>query len=344
VAIFLTIICLFVLLAGCYLVLREFMNAVIWAAILCFSTWPIYSWLARRLGNRPTLAATVMMILVVLVVVIPVTLLGMSMAHDVEKMAKWVQSLLREGAPAPPSWLAKIPLVGKMVEAYWSDLAQDTNRPLELLEGFLKNSKNWFLARGKELVVSLFELGITLFVAFFFYKDGESIGRKARNVLSQVTGPHTQNLLDVVGGTAKGVVYGVLGTALAQGTLAAVGFWITGVPMALLLGMLTFFLSLIPMGPPLVWIPASFWLICEGSLGWGIFMALWGLLVVSSVDNFLKPYLISRGSNLPFALVFLGVLGGLVAFGPIGVFLGPILLAVGYTLLKVWGSEEGERV
>lgn len=341
VAIFLTVVCLFLLLVGCYLTMRPFMNAVVWAAILCFATWPMYRWLERRLGNRRTLAATVMTVLVVLVIVIPILLLGLSLADDVGKMVKWVQSLLREGVREPPPWLARIPLVGRIAEAYWRDLAHDSTKLLDLVEGFFKSSKGWFLARGKDLVESVIHLVFTVFIAFFFYRDGERIMKRVDRTVKQIAGAHTQHLMEVVGGTARGVVYGVLGTALGQGTLAALGFWIAGVPMALLLGLVTFFLSLIPMGPPCVWIPASIWLLYQGTVGWGIFLLLWGLLVVSSVDNFLKPYLISRGSNLPFALVFLGVLGGLVAFGPIGVFLGPILLAVGYTLVRAWGAGEG---
>jgi predicted PurR-regulated permease PerM len=136
------------------------------------------------------------------------------------------------------------------------------------------------------------------------------------------------------------VVYGILGTALAQGILAGMGLWISGVPAPLLLGLLTFFLSLIPMGPPLVWIPATLWLFYRGDPGWGVFMGMWGAVIVSGVDNLLKPYLISRGSNLPFVLVFLGVFGGVIAFGFIGIFLGPTLLAVGYALLQDWSAQK----
>jgi predicted PurR-regulated permease PerM len=118
----------------------------------------------------------------------------------------------------------------------------------------------------------------------------------------------------------------------------AIGLWMAGIKAAPLLGLVTFFLSPVPIGPPLVWIPAGLWLINEGATGWGIFLLIWGLVVVSSVDNFLKPILISRGSDLPFVLVLIGVLGGAVAFGFIGVFLGPVLIAVGYALLKEWAS------
>ena len=134
------------------------------------------------------------------------------------------------------------------------------------------------------------------------------------------------------------MIYGVLGTALAQGVLAAVGFTIAGVPGSVLLGVLTFFLSVVPVGPPLVWGGAAVWLFQQGQPGWAIFVAVWGFFLVSMVDNVIKPFIISRGANLPFAIVFLGVLGGVLAFGVIGAFLGPTFLAVGYRLMTEWTS------
>ena len=144
----------------------------------------------------------------------------------------------------------------------------------------------------------------------------------------------------MAGDTIISVVYGSIGTALAQGLLATVGFWIVGRRKPLLLGIAVFFMSLIPSGPPLIWLPVGIWLLYQGQYGYGIFMALWGTFVVSGVDNFLKPYLISRGTNLPLLLVFLGVIGGMLAFGFLGIFLGPTLLAVGFALLREWGVRD----
>lgn len=143
-------------------------------------------------------------------------------------------------------------------------------------------------------------------------------------------------LLGIARTTVTGVIYGILGTGLAQGVLATAGFAVAGVPGAVLLGVATFFLSVVPVGPPLVWTGAVIWLFQQGEPGWAIFVAAWGFLVVSTVDNVIMPFIISRGARLPFAVVLLGVLGGLLAFGVIGVFLGPTLLAVGYRLATEW--------
>jgi predicted PurR-regulated permease PerM len=161
-----------------------------------------------------------------------------------------------------------------------------------------------------------------------------------------VAGERADHLLALAGGTVKGVVYGVLGTAFVQAVLAGIGFWIAGVPGAAILGFITFFLSVVPMGPPLVWIPAALWLYHTGETGWAIFMVVWGAAVVGMADNVIKPLLISKGTGLPLIWIMMGVLGGALAFGFLGVFIGPTVLAVAYALLRDWtiGSQERASV
>src|SRR5262252_129740 len=157
--------------------------------------------------------------------------------------------------------------------------------------------------------------------------------------VERIGGERGRHLLTVAGNTVRGVVYGILGTALVQAVMAGIGFVIAGVPGVSLLALLTFFSSVVPVvGTALVWLPAAFWLFHQGSTGWGIFMIIWGV-GVSNVDNIVKPWLISRGSDMPFILIFFGVLGGAIAFGFIGVFLGPTLLAVGFRLVEEWISS-----
>jgi len=174
------------------------------------------------------------------------------------------------------------------------------------------------------------------------YRDGAALSERLEALFDRVGGKQAPGLTRIAGDTIKSVVYGVIGTALAQGFLAGIGFLIAGVPGTLLLGVLTCILSLIPFGPPLIWAPAAIWLFQNGETGWAVFLALWGFLLVSTVDNVLKPYFISKGSHLPFILVFLGVLGGVLAFGILGIFLGPTLLAIAYTLFQEWSSRKQE--
>ena len=178
----------------------------------------------------------------------------------------------------------------------------------------------------------VFHLAMSVLIAFFLYRDGEGVVKQFREGFQRISGDYAQHLMDVVKTTVQSVVYGMIGTALAQGTMAWIGFTIAGVPSPILLAMFTFFLSFIPAGPPIVWIGASIWLFAGGQIGWGVFMIVYGILAISSIDNLIRPYIISRGSKLPFIVMFIGVVGGVVTFGFIGVFLGPTLLAVGYSL------------
>ena len=331
------------LVVGCFMILKPFISAVVWAAILCFSTWPLYSRLERILKGKQTLAATAMTVLIAMVVVLPITFLSITIAENATPWLSEIRGWVAKGIPAPPPWVDNIPLVGKQIKPYWVEFTSNSEKLLDVIREFLTQWKGWFFARGLDVGQAIFQLCLSVFIAFFIYREGLTVMEKLSGVVKKIAGDRTQRLLDVIGGTVKSVVYGILGTAVAQGLLAGIGLWIAGIPFPLLFGLLTFFLSMVPVGPPLVWIPATIWLIHNGSIGWGIFLGLWGLFAISGVDNIIKPYLISRGSKLPFVLVFLGVLGGVITFGVIGVFMGPTFLAVGYTLLQEWSGKKEEK-
>jgi predicted PurR-regulated permease PerM len=181
----------------------------------------------------------------------------------------------------------------------------------------------------------MLELALSLILVFFFYRDGPRLAAFVHSLLDRLIGGRADHYLELIAGTVQRVVNGVIGTAAAQALLAYIGFMIAGVPGALLLGLMTFACSLI-MVPPLVWGPAVLWLFWQGEVGMAVFLAVWGFLIISGVDNILKPYLISRGGNLPLVVVLLGVFGGILAFGFMGLFLGPTVLAVAYSLLSDW--------
>jgi predicted PurR-regulated permease PerM len=324
------------LAVGCLVVLRPFMSSILWAFVLSYSTWPLYIRLLEWFDGRRTPAASVMTLLVAAVLVVPLALLGARLAEHVTAVVAVVRLLIEQGLPEPPTWVAELPMVGDSLSSYWLELAHNDAAFATAVEPYVSQARDWMLKSGASLGQGAVELTLSVLICFFFYRDGREAAIKLNSGIRRLAGDRGQHLIDVAGATVKGVVYGILGTAFAQGALAALGFWIAGVPGALLLGFLTFVLSLIPGGPPFVWIPATVWLFYTGSTGWGIFMALWGFVVVSGVDNIIKPWLISREARLPILLVFLGVLGGIIAFGFIGTFLGPTLLAVGYTLLQQW--------
>ena len=328
---------LLVLLAvGCLIVLRPFFSAILWALILSFSTWPIYTRLLARLGNRETLASVLMTFGVALVLVAPLAFLGATLADHVAGVIEVVRVLLDEGLPEAPAWLPNVPLFGTDLFKEWQHLAGSEAEFRAAVDPYVAQARTWALRSGANIGQGVIELTLSVLICFFFYRDGRDAAVHLHSGVRRVAGDRAQHLLDVAGSTIKGVVYGIMGTAFAQGMLAGIGFWVAGVPGALLLGFLTFVLSLVPMGPPLVWVPAALWLFYTGDTWWAIGMAVWGFFIISGIDNIIKPWLISRENRLPILLVFLGVIGGVLAFGFVGVFIGPTLLAVGFTLLQEW--------
>lgn len=328
---------LLLLLLGCFLVLRPFISALLWAVVLCFSSWPIYHRLTVVLGQRRTLAAVVMGVGMVLILMLPLVVIGSTLADNVQDLTAAARHSLEQGPPAPPAWLHKVPIVGKSATEYWQSLAQNSAKLWTEARRFIEPVSSWLLRLGLSLGGGLMELGLSVVIAFFLFRDGVKAADRLTEAVDRIGGKRGQHLLVVAGNTIRGVVYGILGTALVQAILMGLGLLVAGVPGAGVLALLTFFISVIPlMGTALVWIPAAIWLFCQGSTGWGIFLIVWGV-GVNSIENVIKPFLISKGSDMPFLLIFFGVLGGAMTFGFIGVFLGPTLLAVGYRVVSEWG-------
>ena len=340
---------LLVLVIGCFVVLRPFVSALLLALILSYSTWPIYAWGERVLKGRKGVAATLMTLVVAAVLLMPLIILGSSLAEQVGATTGWVRSLLADGPPDAPGWVADIPVVGTQLYEYWHGLAHNTAKLLnELatakmvsdLSQYLLSAGEFLLIGAAVLAQGTLQSALSLFIAFFLYRDGIDGAKRLQSVVRRLWGERGLHLLDVVGATIKSVVYGTLGTAIAQSTLTCLGLWLAGVPGVLLLGFITFLVALTPIGAPLVWFPAALWLFFTGATGWAVFLVLWGIFVVGGADNIIRPYFISRGSDLPFVLVFLGVLGGTLAFGFLGLFLGPTLLATGYEIVRDWARVE----
>ena len=336
------LLALFLLAGAVLMILQPFATALLWAAILAYSTWPVFSRIDKAFGDRRGLAATAMTLLMILVLVLPFGIVAASLADDTARLIEIGRATMGHGLPALPSWVAGLPLVGGEIDGFWKHLASDPVFLQTKLRGLVEPGAEIALGAGKAVGKGLATLGLSIFIAWFLYRDGMPMVGRLRSALNKVTG-RTEHLLHVAGSTVRGVVYGILGTALVQGILAGLGFWVAGVPGALFLGFVTFLVSPIPVGPPLVWGPAALWLFSQGHMGWAIFVAVWGFGIVSSVDNVLKPWLISRGSNLPLVLVLLGAFGGIVAFGFVGIFLGPTLLAVAFNLVSDWTTERAQE-
>lgn len=328
------------LAAGCFLVLYPFFSALFWAAILAFTTWPVFDWLCQRLRLRKGVAALIMVLLAAIIIVLPLGLAAPESANDVYHLRHGIEEALRAGLPLAPPWVTGIPGLGPVIADVWNAWAADLSAafvPLRPYLGILLEAV-FHLLLGIASGVLMFILA--LFVTWFFYVYGEAIAGRLRLVMLRIAGPRGDRMLTLIGLTVRGVVYGLLGTAVLQGVLLGIGLWLAGVPRPVLLGALAGLISVFPSGAAVVWVPAALWLMFSNHLGHGLFLCAWGLIAVGGADSIARPWLIARGSKLPFMLTVLGVLGGAVAFGLLGIFLGPVLLGIGYTMVNEWARED----
>jgi len=333
------------LIVGCITVLLPFIGAVLFAFVVWICTWRWYAEkLLPRLGGRNMLGASLMTLTLVLIMLLPMLFLASSLANGADNLIDFLKPYIEQGLPAdPPGWASGLPFVGSEIDATWHRIAGSREELNAAVKQLIAPARQFALALAGIAANGLLQLALVLFVTFFLYRDGAAINKALYVGARKLGGDLGENMLNKAHDTVLGVMLGIVGTAAAQGTVAMIGFLIAGVPQAMLLGFATFFLSMIPIGPPLIWGGAAAWLYSEGQSGWAIFMVLYGLFVISSIDNFLKPVLIARGAGISILLIALGVLGGVLVFGFIGIFLGPVLLALGEMLLQRWIFEEEAR-
>ncbi|MGZ5182392.1 MAG: AI-2E family transporter [Ramlibacter sp.] len=330
------VLALVVLVGGALIVVAPFVTALLWGAILAFSTYRPYLRLAGALGGHRGIAALLIVLAILVVLIAPIVYAGSAFATRVPELVLGLQAKLGSGAPPLPDWITQLPLVGPRIEETWDAIAARNPDMIVRLRQLAAPVFGAALAAGLSVIQGIGLLILSVLFAAFFYLSGESLGNALEGAMRRIAGAQAPVLLGLVGGTVKGVVYGILGTSLAQALLCAVGYWIAGLPSPGLLGLLTFFLAVIPGGPLLVIVPGAIWLGQQGQTGWAVFLVVWTLAVGLSIDNVLKPIIIGRSSHVPFILIILGVLGGAAAFGLLGVFVGPTLLAVAHAVLRDW--------
>jgi predicted PurR-regulated permease PerM len=326
-----------VIVVGIFLVLRPFLSALLVAGVLAIATWPLYQRIEEGMGGRATWSAALMMLLIIVLVVIPITALAGAAADQLPALFATIKGWFTGGIHVPEQ-LRSIPVVGERVYEQLVQLAGDEAQLTALAQKALEPAGRISVAAVRMLGDGIVQLLLVTFIVFFYYRDGHRVADVIRRIAGRISGAMTTEVLDIIVGTTRSVFIGIVGTAAAQAVVAFIGFLIAGVPAAFMLSVGTFVLSVVPMGPVLLWGGAAVWLYLQGDTGWAIFMVIWGAVVISSIDNFLKPLLIARGSTLSLGLIFLGVLGGVLAFGFIGVILGPVLLALGVALGRAWFS------
>ncbi len=320
-------------------VMAPFMTAIIWAVILVSATWTPFQWLSGRLGNRDTLAATLIVSALLLFILVPLLVASVDFAQQLTHLARTIPEQVQAGLPELPNWISGLPLIGEWAATQWLALQNQDYQILTQLKGMVAPAARIMLSMAGALGGGLVMLLISIIIAGLLYAEGERLHRWVIAFSQKVAGPAGENLLLISNSTIRGVVYGFIGAAVAQGALAWLGLAIAGVPNAMSLGLLVCLVSVVPGGPPLIGFMAAYWLFKQGEVIWAGVLVAWFLLVVGTIDNVVKSLVIGRNSPLPISLILFGVIGGAIAFGMLGVFLGPTLLALFYTLIRNWVNK-----
>jgi predicted PurR-regulated permease PerM len=321
-------------------ILRPFLAAIVWATMIVVSTWPLMLGVQARLWGRRWAAITVMIVGLLLVFVLPFSAAIGTIVANADEIASWAKGLRGMRVPAPPEWVARIPVVGEQAAATWSDLATKGAEDLDdLVTPYAGRAVRWFAAEVGSFGLVSVQFLLTVLIAAILYATGENAGAWVRRFGRRLAGERGNNVVRLAGQAIRGVALGVVVTALVQALLGGIGLWIAGVPFAAVLTAVMFMLAVAQIGAVPVLVCALVWLWFQGSTAWFIALLVW-TIIVGSMDNVLRPILIKKGADLPLLLIFAGVIGGLISFGLLGLFVGPVLLAVAYTLFDAWVSEE----
>jgi predicted PurR-regulated permease PerM len=318
-------------------VLSHFATALAWAIILAVSLWPVHRRIRARLGNRPKTAAWLTMLLVTLGVVVPLTLITVLLVREVETLSRDLRGDLSTRMVVLEDAIIKLPFVGERLREALVVLREDSGAAVRAVAS--EHVTRVLSVAGQTagaITRTLFNVVVCLFTAFFLFLHGDTLAAQLRAAGTRVGGPRLEVILQHVGLTVRAVVYGLVMTAVVQGVFAALGFWVAGVPFPLLLGALTMVLSFVPMGHAVVWVPAALYLALETKYWVALGLALWGAGVVASIDNVIRPVFIGVRTGIPLLLVFIGVLGGILSFGLVGIFIGPVAIAVALALWWEW--------
>lgn len=323
-------------------ILRPFIAATIWATMIVVATWPLLLWFQARLWHRRSLAILAMSGLLLLVFAVPLTLAIGTIVFNADEIAVQLRSIASFRMRTPPDWVASLPFIGSKVVLAWEQAAASgVEGLLARVMPYAGSVTRWFVAEAGDVGILFLQFLLTLVLSALMFASGEAAALAVSRFGHRLAGERGANAVRLAGQAIRSVALGVVVTAVVQSALGGVGLAVADVPFAGLLTAVMAFLCIAQIGPSPVLVPVVIWLYWSGQSGWGTFLLVWSIIVVT-MDNVLRPMLIKRGADLPLLLVFAGVIGGLLAFGLVGIFVGPVVLAVAYTLLGAW-IEDGNR-
>jgi predicted PurR-regulated permease PerM len=324
-------------------ILRPFLAALIWAAMIVVTTWPVLRRVQERLWRRRWLAVCAMSLALVLLFVVPLARAIGTIVEHPEDIVALGKKLAGAELPPPPDWLRKLPLVGERAAWAWETVAAKSTRELAAMaQPYAGTITSWFLAEVGNFGLVFVQLLLTVILCVVFYASGEAWARWMLRFGKRLANERGEETVRLAGKAIRGVALGVVVTALAQSILGGIGLAVAGVPFVAVLTAIMFILCIAQLGPVLVLAPAVGWLYWSGETAWGTALLVWTVFV-GTIDNVLRPFLIKQGADLPLLLIFAGVVGGLLSFGLVGIFVGPVVLAVAYTLLDAWVREASHK-
>lgn len=329
------------LIGTVYWILRPFLVASMWAVMIVVATWPLLLQVQSWLGGRRALAVAVMTTALLLLLVVPLYFGIGAIVDNAERLADWSQALTTFTMPPPPAWIESIPVLGTRLAVRWNQVSGARAEELApRVAPYAKQLVLWFVSQVGSVGLLLGQFLLTVIIAAIVYANGETAARGADLFARRLAGPQGANAVHLAAQAVRGVALGVVVTAILQSTASGLGIAVVGIPFATIVTAVIFMLCIAQIGPGLVLIPAVIWVYSTRGGVWGTGFLVWALFC-ATFDNFVRPVLIRRGADLPLLLIFAGVIGGLVSFGIIGLFIGPVVLAVAYTLLVDWVSDGG---
>ena len=325
---------LFILIFLGFDILKYFIVPVLWACIIAYMTWPLYKRIQRFCGTqRSTLSASIMITIIVLVIGLPLTFAVFILQHEGRNLYFDLQRQFSSGHLSVPDFIRELPIIGKEISRTVREINTDPNSFSQTIGVWIQGHMNYGKFVLNEITRNLVKLGFAVMSLFFFYRDGQTIVEQVSKALHKIIGPRVHHYMDTISETTRAVVYGVGLTAIAHSILAGTSYFVAGVPNPMVVTIVTFLFALIPFGPPLAYGAVSLWLFSQGQTMEAIGVMAWGVCVVSTADNVIRPLVISGATKIPFLLIMFGVLGGLASFGLVGLFIGPVILAI---LLAIW--------
>ena len=329
-----------VLIVSTFWILRPFLVSLVWASVIVIATWPAFERLETLMAGRRGFAVAAMALTILLIIVVPITLAVITIIDNAENIMAQLKHLSTQSLSAPPDWVGGIPLVGRKIAERWREFASLSieERTAPMLP-YTRGAVQWFMVQAGSIGKTMLYFLLTVIIATILYAKGPVVREGVLRFARRMAGQQGTEVVILAAKAVRGVVLGVVVTALVQATIGGLGLFVTGVPAATLLTAVMLILCLAQLGPILVLIPSTVWLYWSGHPGWGTVLLVISILA-SAIDNVVRPFLIRKGADLPLLLIFTGVIGGLTAFGIIGLFIGPVILAVSYTLLKAWVAND----